>query len=105
MSGSILDRSNGITTSYHEEDGKTIIKRETDLTDLIEANKRRYNDVTKSDRMGDFVMVGRVDAVVLDRWCKEDGINYLAPENKGKLLKKLEHPDNRFFKTHPGKFA
>ena len=103
--GQILSADGGVLTTYHEEDGKTIVKRETDLTPLLEANKRQYNDVSRSGRMGDFVHVGRVDSVILDKWSKEDGINYLSPENKGMLLKKLEQRENRLFKTHPGKFA
>lgn len=103
--GRLLSNEDGVQTIYHKEDDKVVIERKTDISGLLEANKRQYNDVQKTARMGDFVHVGRIDTVILDKWCREDGINYLAPEHKGKLLKKLEERDNRLFKTHPGKFA
>lgn len=106
MSGRVIDSENGIVSILHDlKDGRFVLEKKSDVTAIIEANKRQYNDVDRSKRMGEFVHVGRVDTVVLDRWCKEDGINYLAPENKGMLLKKLEQRENRMFKTHPGKFA
>jgi hypothetical protein len=106
MSGRVIDAENGIVTKLHDlKDGRFVMEKVSDVSAIIEANKRQYNAVDRSARMGDLVHVGRVDAVVMDRWCKEDGINYLAPENKGLLLKKLEQRENRMFKTHPGKFA
>ena len=105
MTGRIMSVEEGVKTTYHKEDDKVYIKRESDITALLEANKRQYNDVSRAERMGEFVHIGRIDAVMLDKWRKEDGINYLLPENSKLLLKKLELPENRLFKTHPGKFA
>ena len=101
----VIDVETGFTQVYHQlSDGRHVLEKKSNaIGAIIEANKRDYNNA--SGRMGDFVMVGRIDAVVLEKWCREDGVNYLAPENKGKLLKKLEERDNRLFKTHPGKFA
>lgn len=106
MSGRIIDVGDGVVTKLHDlKDGRFVMERISDVSAILEANARQRNSVDTSARMGDLVHVGRVDAVIMDRWCKEDGINYLAPENKGMLLKKLEQRENRLFKTHPGKFA
>jgi len=107
MGDRVIDSENGIVQKLHDlKDGRFVLESvSTNVGAIIEANKRQLNNVDRSKKMGEFVHVGRVDSVVLDRWCREDGINYLAPENKGMLLKKLEQRENRMFKTHPGKFA
>lgn len=104
MSKRILNTGEaGVTTVWHDLGDSVVIEKVSDSSAIIEANKRQYNDA--GGRMGDMVHIGRVDAVMMDRWCREDGINYLLPENGKLLLKKLEQPENRYWKTHPGKFA
>jgi hypothetical protein len=106
MAGRVMDVDNGVVTKMHNLGDRVIVERESyNIGAILEANKRQLNDVDTSKRMGDMVHVGRIDAVVLQKWMSEDGINYLAKENQGLLLKKLELRDNRLFKTHPGKFA
>lgn len=103
MAGRLISDDGSTKQYFHDLGDRHVIQKVSDPTAIIEANKRTYNEA--GGRMGEFVMVGRVDAVVLERWCREDGINYLAPENTKLLLKKLEQRENRCFKTHPGKFA
>lgn len=105
MAGRIVDADRGVITKMHDLGDRVVIERVEDVTAVLEANKRQFNDVSTSARMGDMVHVGRIPCVVMDKWCQEDGINYLAKENKGLLLKKLEERDNRMFKTDPRKFA
>lgn len=93
----------GKKTVYHDLGDKVVIERLSDASAVIEANKRQMLDTT--GRMGEFVHIGRVPTEIIDRWSREDGINYMAQENAMKLVKKLEERDNRLFKTHPGKFA
>lgn len=101
----VLEKDGDVTTIYHDLGDKVVIQKVQDVDPIIEANKAQYN--AASGWMGNMAMVhvGRVPKVVMDRWILEDGINYLAPENKGLLLKKLEDRDNRMFKVHPAKFA
>jgi hypothetical protein len=49
--------------------------------------------------------VGRIPVVVLERWMKEDGINYLAKENSHLLMRKLHERDNKVFKVDPRNFV
>ena len=99
----LLEQDNGVSTVYHDLGDRVVIERLQDVAPIIEANKRQYNEA--GGRMGEMVHIGRVPAVVIDQWCKEDGINYLDKANRKALLAKLHHPDNRMFKTHPGKFV
>lgn len=106
MTAKVLDVDHGVVTLMHDLGDRVVVERKsTNIGAIIEANKRQSNDVSRSARMGEMVHVGRIDAVVLQDWCNKDGINYLAKENQGLLLKKLEQRENRMFKTHPGKFA
>lgn len=105
MAGRIVDADMGVVTKMHDLGDRVVIERVEDVSAIIEANKRQFNDVSTSSRMGEMVHVGRIPVVVMERWMQEDGINYLAKENKGLLLKKLEERDNRMFKTDPRKFA
>lgn len=105
MSGRLIDTNTAFTQVYHElADGRTVIQKKSNVIgEILEANKRQMNDA--SGRMGEWQMVGRVDPVVMEKWCREDGINYLLPQNTKALLRKLEERENRMFKTHPGRFA
>lgn len=101
----LIDTETGFTTLFHQHgDGScTVEKKSNVIGAILEANKRQKNDV--SGRMGEFVHVARVDPVVVERWCREDGINYLSKENRKAFLKKLHERDNSLFKVHPGKFV
>lgn len=105
MQSRIIDTDTAFTQVYHElSDGRVVVEKKSNVIGaIIEANKRQINDA--GGRMGEWQMVGRVDPVVMEKWCREDGINYLLPEHSKALLKKLEQRENRLFKTHPGKFA
>lgn len=105
MAGRIIGVSDGVVTKMHDLGDKVVIEKVEDVGSIIEANKRQKNSVDTSARMGELHHVGRIPAVVMDRWMIEDNINYLAKENRGLLLKKLEQRDNSMFKTDPRKFA
>lgn len=93
----------GKRTIFAEEDGIIRIERYEDVTALIEANKRKFNDPAPLNRT--FVEIGDIPGTVLHAWCREDGVDYFLKENLKKLVAKLEQRDNRVFKTHPGRFA
>lgn len=99
----LLDSNRGITSIYHEQDGQMIVEKVQDVTDIIESNKQKRNSV--SGRMGDLVHVAEIPMVVLEKWCNEDGINYLRPEHKKALMRKIHERDNSLFKVHPGRFV
>lgn len=99
----LIEQDNGVATVYHDLGDRVVVQNVQDVSAIVEANKRAYNDA--SGCKSEMVHIGRIPVVIMERWCKEDGINYMAKENMKALLRKLENPDNRMFKTHPGKFA
>lgn len=100
----ILSVEEGIVTraDYDHASETLIIKQSADIEANIDANKREFNENMHS-RYGEMKKVASIPTVVIDKWCADDGINYLAPEHKGALVRKLNDPDNRFFRTMPGK--
>lgn len=103
MSRRFLHTDGNITQYYHDLGDKIVIQKVEDVSAVVEANKRALNENSKRSPMGEFVRVGCIPATVMERWCREDGINYLTDTRA--LLKKLEDPDNRAFKTHGARFA
>lgn len=99
----ILDADGGVLESFHYDDAsdRTIIKTEQDVEPILRQNKSAYGSAPS--RFGDMAHVARIPLVVLEKWGNEDGINYLAPENRKALLAKLNDPDNRFLRTRPGR--
>lgn len=91
------DPAHGVTQYYHAEaDGSFLIETQTDVTDLVEANKVAAN--ADHGRWGEWAQVARYPLTI---WLKlkEEGI--LADPKA--YRKWLNDPDNRAFRTRPGK--
>ena len=93
-----------IIKNYSE--GGLLFRTTDDIGDMLAHNKRELNDPQKDLRMRR--KVASVPTVILDAWIKE-GIDYRLiqkdPEMRKKFFAKLNDPDNRFFKTHPGRIG
>jgi hypothetical protein len=101
---------------YREEDG-TIEKvwfdhdtglmhkqRTRDVEGLIEANKALYDVDNKRYKNECFNLVGRIDTLVAEQWCNTKGIKYAEfLQDPKHVANFLNDPDNRAFKTKPGK--
>ena len=84
--------------SYHHfdnETGLTTITSESDVSAILDFNKRQNNDANR--RFGEFTKVASIDPVTWTR-LKKEGI---ADDSKA-LKRWLNDPDNMYFRTHPG---
>lgn len=99
----ILDADGGMVETFHYDHAgdRTIVRLEQDVEPILKRNKSAYN--AAPSRFGDMAHVATVPMVLIEKWGSEDGINYLAPENRKALLAKLNDPDNRFLRTRPGR--
>ncbi len=97
----------GITRTWHESPGDDTVAVEVNqqLGELIEINKALYNGVDERARFGktEFTRMASIPSSV---WfdLQRKGIiprsgSFLTPEFK----RWLNDPDNRFFRTRPGK--
>ena len=87
----------GIVTKFHYDADKdeAVIQKTQDVTSIIEANKKEFNEAP--ERWGEWTKVGSIPLSV-----------YYELERKGilqdqvALAKWLNDPDNRAFRTRPG---
>ena len=80
---------------YDEMTDEAAITAEQDVSDVIESNKRAYND--SAQRHGEWTRVASIPMVVyLD--LKKKGIL----DDQAALKKWLNDPDNKYFRTRPG---
>ena len=102
MSKEILSNDRGLVSELHYDaaEDKTIIKKVQDVEPILKANKEAFNNA--ETRWGDMAHVARIPMIVIEQWNNEDGINYLAPENRKKLMARLNNPENQFLRTRPG---
>ena len=84
---------------YDESEDRLIIERVQDVEPILEANKRAFNDADTSWKR-EMNHVARIPKVIIDEYMKR-GINLLADE--AALKRFLNDPDNRLFRTKPGR--
>lgn len=101
--GQILDSNGGVLSEFHYDrsEERAIINTVQDVEPYLERNKQEYHSAPS--RFGDVAKVASIPEVIMEKWCNEDGINYMAHENRHLLRKKLNDPDNQFLRTRPGK--
>lgn len=95
-----------IETRVHRDssDGSLIFERWQDCEAIIEANKRLANDPIRRD-WGRHIAT--IPAVILEKWIRDDGVNYLAlPKDEFHRLvaRKLRDPEWAHLRTYGGKF-
>lgn len=95
----IGDINPGLRTSFHDEsDGSLVVARSEDVGDLITENKRDFNAKDERARWSEHEHVARIPpSIYYD--LKRRGII----DDEKKFRAWLNHPDNRAFRTRPGK--
>ena len=92
---------------YDDNDQKIVVARTSDVTKMIEGNKRLQNETSTLPRRTapTYERVARIDFNTLERIKQEYNIDWNHPDDLPRLLKWLEHPDNKFFKTTTKRLA
>jgi hypothetical protein len=86
-------------------DGKYVIETIQDVSDIVEQNKQEFNNASTTWGDGD-VFGNKIAALPNTVWDKltQDGIcrgHHILDMKRFKAF--LNHPDNRFFRTKPGR--
>lgn len=92
--------------TYHYDDlsDTLTIQRTEDVSSVLEANKRAFNDAESRHKSETFNHVARIPTSAIEQWCKQKGVKYQEFFHDEKLLKLfLNDPDNRLFRTRPGR--
>jgi hypothetical protein len=101
VSGQLIDFDPyaAIATIYHDLDDKTIgYESVQDATDIVEVNKAFMADTDEHARYGDMGRVAQIPTVVWFELVRK-GI----AQDEVALRKWLNDPDNRLFRTRPGR--
>lgn len=91
-----------IESHVHEEEGKLTVASFQDVEDIIEANKRLYNSTDERARYTAEVF-NHTAQIPLNIWFElwRTGV----AQDEMSLRKWLDNPDNKYFRTRPGKLS
>ncbi len=92
-----------VRTTYADSDGNLVVKAESNLTPIIEANKASYNTFDERSRWGDFNRVAEIPFPVIEDLNRQGIMRGFVVLDQKKMKAWLNNPDNRFFRTRPGK--
>lgn len=91
------------TVAHFDGEGGLILETKQDVSHIIDGNKKMFNEVTSLDRWGDLTKVARLPLTVIDDLNKKGIMRGFAVVNETEFKAFLNHPDNRFFRTRPGR--
>jgi hypothetical protein len=96
-----VDRATGTLTLFHyqpSDENGFVIETKQDVEPIVELNKAQFNLRDERSRYGDTAQVARIPNVIW--WdLKRRGI----ADDEAKLKAWLNDPDNRAFRTRPGR--
>lgn len=97
-----FDPEMGITEKYYEIDGQWYIEHQQDVEGILELNKAQYNSTDERARYKKEVFnhVARLPLVVQEDLRQKGILN-----DKKAFLKWLDQPENRAFRTRPGRLS
>jgi len=110
MSGRILDidHHTGIIETFHQHNGKNVIRKHQNTNAIVDANRRELNNNVDGNWKGDMHKVASIPLIVVDMWREElkarghSNCDPLSTENRKFLLSKLNSPDWNALRTKQG---
>lgn len=92
----------GRYTVAHETENGVILETKQDVSEIIDANKRQFN--LSDGKFKDVVThIARLPLTVIDDLNRKGIMRGFKVVDDPAFRAFLNHPDNRFFRTHPGK--
>jgi hypothetical protein len=98
----LFSTDQGRYTVAHATDDGIILETKQDVSEIVEANKRQFNE---SDGKFDPVVthIARLPLTVIDDLNRKNVMQGFRVIDEKAFRAFLNHPDNRFFRTHPAK--
>jgi len=91
------------TIAHADGDGGLILETKQDISNIIESNKRKFNDVTSLDRWGDLTHIATIPDVVVDELNKMGIMRGYSVMDEPAFAAFLNDPNNRYLRVRPGR--
>lgn len=91
------------TEAAADGEGGLIIRTTQDVTDIVEQNKAQYNAGSIHDKWGDLTKVASLPFTIIDTLNRKGIMRGFAVINEKEFRAFLNDPENRFFRTRPGR--
>lgn len=91
------------TVAADDGEGGLIIRTSQDVTDIVEKNIAEYNSKSVHDKWGDMTKVASLPFTIVDKLNREGIMRGFAVIDEQRFRQFLNDPDNRFFRTRPGR--
>lgn len=91
---------------HADGEGGIVIETKQDCTDIIEKNKKEYNSFDERARLGNNLFsnkIATIPNVAIDYLNKQGIMRGFTVLDEKRLFKWLNDPDQRFFRTRPGR--
>ena len=82
-----------------------VTHRVSDVEPVLIANQASMRQAELSPLRGDFRRVARIPTVLLEKWLREDGIDFREKDGWQRVLAKLDDPEYKFLRTSPGRIG
>ncbi len=92
----------GRVTVAHETDDGVVLETKQDVTGIVEVNKKQFNDSDGRFQDG-WTHIARLPLTVIDDLNRKGVMQGMRVVDTARFKSFLNHPDNRFFRTHPGR--
>lgn len=92
-----------MTEAAADGEGGLIIRTSQDVTDIVEQNKAQYNAGSVHDKWGDLTKVASLPFTIIDTLNRKGIMRGFAVINEKEFRAFLNDPENRFFRTRPGR--
>ncbi len=93
----------GVKTSVYEADNKLIIENSQDISTVLESNKSRYAATDERARWSEFEHIGWIPDSVIIELNRQSILRGYAVVDEKKFKAWLNNPDNRHFRSRPGR--
>lgn len=90
------------TVAHTGSNGELILETKQDISGIIEANKRDFNQVTSVDRWQDLTHIARIPYTVVDDLNKMGIMRGFAVVDEPAFAAFLNNPENRYLRVRPG---
>ena len=92
-----------VQTAHWDGEGGLVIETTQDVSSIIEQNKREYAATDERAKWGEWSKIGSIPLAVIQSLNQQGILRGFAVVDQKRFKDWLNNPDNRFFRTRPGK--